>query len=419
MLDWWKAFHLPELTKLSERTLAANLDISAAVARIEQADAQARLAGVALLPVLSGSANVTNSQSSAFDANRKAPARTTHDIGLNASYELDFWGKNRATALASENSALASRYDSETVRLTALTATANTYFQILAARERLRLVNENLTLANRVLTLIKQRLAVGTATALDSAQQESVVNNLRANVPPFQQSIAQNTAVLGVLVGQAPERLKVPGGNLRAAAIPRVTPGLPSDLLVRRPDIAFAQAQLEASKANLVAARAAFFPTIQLTAQGGFQSLALNTLLDPKNTFYSLAAGLTQPIFDGGKLQGNFDQIKGRQDELIADYKKAVISGFSDVEKALAAIRYLATQEGLQRQSLASSQHAFELAEQRMKEGTVDLVTVLNTQQSLFSVQDALVQTRLARLQAAVSLYQALGGGWPHVGITR
>ena len=419
MLDWWKAFHLPELTRLSERTLAANLDITAAVARIEQADAQARLAGVALLPVLNGAANVANAQSSAFDAARKPPARTTPDIGLNASFELDFWGKNRALRDASENSALASRYDTETVRLTALTATANTYFQILAARERLRLANENLVLANRVLTLIRLRLAVGTATALDSAQQESIVNNLRANVPPFQQSIAQNTAVLAVLVGQAPERLKTPGGTLRSAAIPQVRPGLPSDLLERRPDIAFAQSQLEASKANLVAARAAFFPTIQLTAQGGFQSLALNTLLDPKNTFYSLAAGLTQPIFDAGRLQGNFEQVKGRQDELIADYRKAVISGFSDVEKALAAIRYLAQQEALQRLSLASSQKAYELSEQRLKEGTVDLVTVLNTQQSLFSVQDALVQTRLARLLAAVSLYQALGGGWPKVTITR
>ena len=228
-------------------------------------------------------------------------------------------------------------------------------------------------------------------------------------------SIAQNNAVLALLAGHPPERETTPSGKLNSAVIPRISPGLPSDLLLRRPDIASAEAQLRAASASLEDARAAFFPSIQLTGQGGLQSFALNTLLDPKNSFYSLAAGLTQPIFDGGRLQGGFEQAKGRQDELVATYHKSVISGFSDVEKALASIKYLAEQEVLQRQSLASSQRAYELSEQRLREGTVDLVTVLNTQQTLFSVQDALVQTRLARLQAAVSLYQALGGGWPHI----
>ena len=418
-LDWWRAFRQPELSRLMALAQSANLDIAAAIARIEQADAQARLAAAPLFPVLGGSASATNSKSSAFDARVSPPARTTHQLGLNASYELDFWGKNRASADAAEASALATRYDAETVRLSTQAALANTYFAILASRERLRLVNENLTVASRVLTLINQRLAVGTATALDQAQQESVVANLRANIPPFQQNIAQNTDVLALLTGRAAPRVHAPSGRLMAASIPHVRPGLPSDLLVRRPDIAFAEASLDASGANLAAARAAFYPSIQLTAQGGFQSLALNTLLDPKNIFTSLAAGLTQPIFDAGKLQGNFDQIKGRQDELIANYKKSVLSGFADVEKALAAQRYQSRLEGLQHASLASSQRAYELSEQRLREGTVDLVTVLNTQNTLFQVQDALVQTRLARLQAAVSLYQALGGGWPHVTVPR
>ena len=414
-LEWWRAFHLPELTKFASEVLEDNLDIEAAVARIEQADAQARLAGVALLPNVSVSASANNSQGPAFDGPVKPAARTTHSASLTASYELDFWGRNRASAHAAEASSIALRYDAETVRLAALASTANTYFQILASRERLRLVDENLTLSNRVLKLIQDRLAAGTATALDAAQQETVVNNLRAQVPPFRQSIAQNSDVLAVLLGRAPQRLKPPGGKLNAAIVPQVAPGLPADLLLRRPDIASAELQLESAHASLEAARAAFFPTIQLTAQGGFQSFALNTLLDPKNSFYSLATSLTQPIFDAGRLQGGFEQAKGRQDELVANYRRSVISGLSDVERALAAIKYLAQQEALQRLSLASSQRAYELSEQRLKEGTVDLVTVLNTQQNLFSVQDALVQTRLARLQAVVSLYQALGGGWPHI----
>ena len=413
-LEWWRAFRMPELTAYAAEALDDNLDIEAAIARIRQADAQARISGAALLPSLSSANSVTNSQSSAFDGVRQ-DARTSHSIGLTASYELDFWGKNAATAKAAEATTLSTRFDAETVRLSALATAANTYFSILAARERLRLVSENLTLANRVLTLIRDRLAAGTATALDGAQQETVVNNLRAQIPPFRQSLAVNTYILAVLLGRAPERLKTPAGRLSAVTIPRVSPGLPASLLLRRPDIASAELQLQGAQASLEAARAAFFPSITLTGQGGFQSLALNTLLDPKNTFYSLAAGLTQPIFDAGRLQGQFEQTKGRQDELLANYRKSVISGFSDVEKALAAIRYLAEQEKLQMLALASSQRAYELSEQRLREGTVDLVTVLNTQQNLFSVQDALVQTRLARLQAAVSLYQALGGGWPRI----
>lgn len=414
MLDWWRSFHAPELTRLIDQGRKANLDIAAAVARIEQADAAARLAAVPLLPSLTANGSATRARSSAFDG-RVPSFRNTFQGVLNASYEIDFWGKNRAAAQASEFSAVADRYDAETVRLSAEASIANVYFAILAARERQRIVGDNLKAANRVLDLINQRLAVGTATALDQAQQQAVVANLRAEIPPLALSAAQNTDALALLIGRAAPRQKPPGGKLMAARIPPVRPGLPSDLLIRRPDIAFAQASLSANSANLVAARAAFFPTFDLTAQGGFESLMLRTLLDPKNALISAASSVSQPIFDNGKLQANFDEVKGKQDELIADYKKAVLSAFSDVEKALASQRYEAELETLQRASLAASQRAYELSEQRLREGTVDLVTVLNTQTTLFNVEDQLVQTRLARLQAAVNLYQALGGGWPTI----
>ncbi len=173
-----------------------------------------------------------------------------------------------------------------------------------------------------------------------------------------------------------------------------------------------AEAMLSSEHANLVAARAAFFPTITLTAQGGFESLALQTLFSPASTFYSAAISLAQPIFDGGLLQGQFDQVKGRQDELLADYKKAVVTAFSDVDKALAALRLLAQQEELTRQSLAASQKAYDLSEDRLRNGVLDVVTLLQTEQTLFTTKDTLAQVRLSRLMEAVALYQALGGAY-------
>jgi outer membrane protein TolC len=160
-----------------------------------------------------------------------------------------------------------------------------------------------------------------------------------------------------------------------------------------------------------VAARAAFFPTIQLTGQGGFESLALKSLFSPSAGLYSVAASLTQPIFDGGLLQATFDQDKGKQDELLANYRKAVISAFADVEKALVAVQQLSRQEELLHQSYAASRRAYELSENRLREGILDIVTLLQVQQTLFTTQDTLTMVHLSRLQAAVSLYQALGAG--------
>ena len=206
--------------------------------------------------------------------------------------------------------------------------------------------------------------------------------------------------------------MSVRGGSLRAIRYPRVTPGLPSELLAQRPDIREAEAKLAAADANVENARAQFLPSITLTGEGGYQSAILRTLLRPESAFYTAAAGLTQPIFEGGRLLGNLDLQKGAQDELLQNYRKAVISAFTDVENALDAIRQTALRERLQQDVVTSSRTAFAISEQRLREGTIDLVTVLQTQQTLYQAEDTLVQARLAHVQAIVSLYQALGGGW-------
>ena len=413
--DWWHSFGSPELVALSEEAAAGNLDVTAAVARIQEADAQVKVVGASLLPQLSGAINASRSRSSALGGSKALAPKSLYEVGLSASWEIDFWGKNRALRDAAQDTATATRFDAQSTRLSILASVANAYFQILSVRERARLAREDLQSALRVLKLIQDRLAVGTGTALDEAQQQSIVANLRASIPPFEQVAEQSQAALAVLLGRPPERLPPPTGTLMRVGIPRVTPGIPSDLLTRRPDILSAEAALAGGDANVYAARAAFFPTIDLTGSGGFESLALQSLFQPSSAFGSIAAGLMQPIFQGFRLQGSLEQAQGRQAELLALYRRSVISAFSDVERSLSAIKYLARQEALERQYLASSRRAFEISETRLREGTIDLVTLLNTQTSLFQAQDALVQTRLARLQAAVSLFQALGGGWTDV----
>jgi NodT family efflux transporter outer membrane factor (OMF) lipoprotein len=416
-LDWWQRFRSRELTEIIETARSANLDIAAAVARIVQADALSRVAGSALLPGvnLNGSATRARPSQSAGGGGGGGGGGSEHDIlsaSLTASYEIDFWGKNRSALRAAEEIAVASRYDREVVGLSTVVGAANAYFQVLAAQDRLRVANENLQSASRVLNLIQQRLNAGTASALDTAQQESLVNSQRAAIPPLEQTLTQSRNALAVLMARSPEHVRIRGGSLRGISYPRVTPGLPSELLTQRPDIREAEAALASANANVANARAQMLPSITLTGEGGYQSAILKTLLRPESAFYTLTAGLTQPIFDGLKLQGNLDLQKGRQDELLQNYRKAVISGFADVENALDAIRQTALRERLQRDVVTSSRRAFDISEQRLRQGTIDLVTVLQTQQTLYQAEDALAQARLAHVQAIVSLYQALGGGW-------
>lgn len=406
MLDWWRAFRSSELTRLVEEAQSENFDIAAAIARIIQADAQSKVAGAPLLPAADFNASVTRSRPPG------GPDRTTWRTAISASYELDFWGKNRATSRAAQQNAIALRFDRDTVVISTVVSVATAYFLVLSSQDRLRIARQNVSSASRVLTLIRQRVDAGTASALELAQQETLVASQRAQIPLLDETMRQNIATLALLVGRPPAFFRLRGGSLYALGIPRVQPGMPSELLYQRPDIRFAEAQLASADASVEAARAAFFPTIRLTGDGGFTSAALTALFRPESAFYSLAAGLTQPIFDGFRLEGLLEQAKGRQLELLSLYRKSVVSAFTDVEQALISVADSAERERLQQQVVNSSRRAFQIAETRLREGTVDLVTVLVTQQALFTAEENRVTARLARLQAVLSLYQALGGGW-------
>ena len=409
--DWWSGFHSAELSRLMTTGRAANDDLAAAIARVREADAQVRISSAPLLPSLDGDASGSR-QRSISPTSGSALLYNELAAGLSATYELDFWGQNRAIRSAALASANASRYDRETVELTVMSGIADAYFSVLALRDRLRIARANLASAEETLQGLKTDEQVGTSNGLDVAQQDTVVATVAATLPPLEQQERQQIDALAILVGQTPESLSVAGTGLESVAAPAVTAGVPSELLVRRPDVANAEAQLIAANADIRAARAAFFPTIDLTASGGYESRSLSNLFEPGSRVFALSAGLTQPIFRGGAVLGEYRLNEARYDELLADYHKAVISAFGNVEDSLAAVSD--TGDQVQREQLATdkARSAYEMSQEQFHAGTVNILTVLSTETSLFSAEDALAQAQLAHLEALVGLFNALGGGW-------
>ena len=421
--DWWRGFHSAELNTLIEQARAQNFDIAAAIARVREADAQVRIAGALLLPAINGTASAswqhqglgTSSSSRSSGLGRSSNASIdfhSYSVGLSASYELDFWGRNRAARRSAVASAMFSRFDQQTVALTIITEVANTWFIALSLADRLAVARANLADAEQTQRVIHGRFEAGTASQLDIAQQDALVAGERALIPNFTSQLEQEIIALGILTGQPPERIAVRPGTLTKLVLPLVASGLPSALLARRPDVAAAEALLVAQNFNITVARAAFFPSIQLTASGGYQAAALNRLITPGGALASLAEGLTLPIFDGGTLRGQLELAKGRYDELLASYRRAVVQAFTDVDTALTAWRYATEQERLQRVAVETARTAATIARAQMAAGTVDITTVLTAETTLFSDEDILVQVRLVRAQALLNLYKALGGGW-------
>jgi multidrug efflux system outer membrane protein len=412
--DWWHGFGSQTLDDLIAQAEHSNDDLAAAIARVEEADAQARIAGAALLPSVDFGADATRQRARVNGAQVTGVPETFNSFSpvLSASYELDFWGKNRAARASARATALASHYDKETIALTVISSVASTYFQALEFRDRLQVARENLANGEKILHGLRLEQTAGIATGLDVAQQETTVALLYAAIPPLQQQLRQTVAALAVLIGKTPESIDVDTGTLNDLTSPRVVEGMPSSLLARRPDVAESEQQLISANADITVARAALFPSIQLTADGGYASSALSSLINPASRIWDLSAGLTQPIFHGGALRGQVVFSNAHYRELLAVYHKAVISAFSNVESALVAAQQTQEQQTRQQEAVNKARRAFQFAQTQMSAGTVNILTVLNTENALFSAQDELVQIQFLHLQSMVDLYTALGGGW-------
>jgi len=408
--DWWHGFGSAQLDELIAEAERNNDDLAGAVARVREADAQARIAGAPLLPSVDLGATATRERAQVSGGGPRV--FNVFSPGLSASYELDFWGKNRALRDAARAAATASRYDQQTIALTVVSSVATTYFQALELRDRIQVAQQNLENGEKILKGFKAEQSAGTATGLDVAQQATTVALLNAAVPPLLQQLRQTVHALAVLVGKTPESVDIDTGTLTNLSSPVIVEGLPSQLLSRRPDVAEAEQQLIAANADIGVARAALFPSIQLTASGGYESSALTSLVSPPNRVYALTAGLTQPIFHGGALRGQVDFSHARYTELLTAYHKTVLTAFSNVEDALVATQQTAEQQKRQQEAVVTARRAFEFAQMQMSAGVVNILTVLNTENALFSAQDELAQVNYLHLQALVNLFTALGGGW-------
>jgi NodT family efflux transporter outer membrane factor (OMF) lipoprotein len=414
--QWWTQFGSPELERLVEQARLGSYDLAAAVARVRQAEASATIAGAPLLPELTAGLNANRQKLihgkgySQLDVSPENRSLDYYDAELSASYEIDFWGGKRAARDSAVFGVQASEFDRATVELTLLSGVANSYTQALALREQARIAELNLKNAQNVLQLVQTRFDAGSATALELAQQKSLVAEQQRRLPLVQQQAREALISLAALLGQPVQALPLPTQSFAQLHWPDIASGVPSDLLSRRPDIASAEAKLAAAQADVTVARAAMLPKITLTASlGSGADLAADLL---RTTFYNLSSGLTAPIFNNGRLSAERDKAKARQDELLETYRGAIINGFADVEKALSSIRGLDEQRQWQSEELKQAQTAFDIAQSRYQAGAEDLLTVLQTQRTLYAAQDLNVQLRLSRLQASIALYKALGGGW-------
>ena len=407
--DWWQGFGSPEMNGIIESAQKDNLDLAAAAARVLEAEANQEIAGSSLFPSvdLSASGNRTGSK-----ATGKWRGSNSFGASLDATYQLDFWGEARDNLRAATENLKSARFAQETVTLTITTDAADTYLDVLALRERDAIALANISAANRILKITQAKVDAGVSSRLDLAQQQAQVSGQEALVPAIEEQEREARYTLAVLLAHTPEGFDVKAENLDAIVPPQVAPGLPSELLRRRPDVAQAEANLAAAHANVDAARAAFFPSINLTASGGVASTALSALFHASSLGYSIGASLLQTIFDGGRLEGQSKYARARQEELVATYRKTVLNAFQDVETALGQVSSLSEQEKYKTEEVNAAEEAFRISEIQYREGVADLLAVLQAQQVLFTAQDQLVQIKLARLQADIGLYRALGGGW-------
>lgn len=407
LADWWKSYRAPALNALVDRAMAGNLDIAVAVAQIKQAEAQAGITDAALLPSLSASASGERLRNASSTRNSQI------GLGLSASYMLDFWGENRARSQAARADTLSARYNRDVVRISTQVSVATAYFEILSARRQRAILQENLANSKHILDLVQRQYAAGTVSELDVTQQQTLMAQIEASIPPVEETEGQTRAALAVLLGERLNDLGPLSGSLDTISVPQIAPGLPSQILLNRPDLRRAEADLAATGFDVDAARAALFPQISLTGTAGRQSAALGSLFSPGAWYYTLAAGLTAPLFDGFQLRNALASARAAQLASLETYRLAILSAFADVEKALIAVEQTGRQVTLQSKVVESSRRSYTIAEAQLAGGTASMISVLQAQQTLFSAEVTLASARLARLSATVSLYQALGAGWP------
>jgi NodT family efflux transporter outer membrane factor (OMF) lipoprotein len=403
---WWSTFASPALDVLVDQALAANQDLAAGVARIRQARAVATIAGAPLWPQLDVAWSATDSDRSGGSDNLSSTTSsgTRSSTQLTLAYELDLFGRVAATRAAARNRVNASQFDLHALRLLISGDTAQAAINLAATRERLRLAKANLETTRAVLAVLEAQFAAGRISALERDQQRTVVATTEASLAALTQTEANIRNQLALLTGSATPAFQAPDISWTALALPTVAPIVPAALLTRRPDLRRAEAELMAAGADIGAARAALYPSVQIGWDRAWTR-------SPTATLTTLSASALAPLFRGGALRGEVTYTEARREELVANYRQAVLTAYREVSDALDTQRQSALRGAALDQAALAARAAYDGARARFDAGAVDYAVLLDAQRSLISAEDAAVSARLDRFTAALSLYRALGGG--------
>jgi multidrug efflux system outer membrane protein len=415
-IGWRDFFADPRLEGLVAAALERNRDLAIAVARIEEARGLYRIQAADRLPTLGISGDVTRSRRPGAATGIPGVGNVTdtrYSIGVGVTgFELDFWGRVKNLSEAARSQYLATIEAQRAFRLTLIRDVASAYFAAREAEERIALAEATVRSRQEGLRIAKRRLDAGVTSALDFRQAESLLTQAETELAGLRLAKAQSDNFLAVLTG-GPIPADLPAGLPLAQQKngTTISAGLPSELMVTRPDILAAEERLRAARANIGAARAAFFPSISLTGNLGFASTDLGNLVGKDGLSWSFGPTISLPIFDWGRRKGNLTVAEARENIAIADYEGAVQQAFREVADALAGRRWLAEQVAAQlRATEAQRQIAF-LARTRYREGVANYLEVLDAERNLFTAEQALIQVRRTELDNLVSLYVALGGG--------
>jgi multidrug efflux system outer membrane protein len=410
--DWWRLYDEPILNDLVATAISENLDVVAAVARIEEFDADLREANAALFPEIDLGGAAARSRASGAVAS-PATISLSNDlrVALSTSFEIDFWGRLRRLVESARAQVLATHYAKDVVTLSLAGLTTQTYFSLRSLDAQITATIETLTTREEYLRLVRRRVDGGLASGLDLAQALGARSDAAAQLKDLVRQRALAEHLLGTLTGRLD--LKLSPGDLAQLPVPPVPPtGLPSTLLERRPDIRQAEEILVSANAQIGVAKAALLPTISLTGDFGGESTALSSLLQSGARIWSIGFALAQPIFTAGRLSAEVDATTARQKQALASYQKSIQTAFREVSDSLVNVSQTAATEIDLQSSVDAARDALRLSTERYEAGYSAYINVLDAQRTLNISQLAMIRNRQALLSASVDLMKALGGGW-------
>ncbi len=415
---WWTLFDDPVLNDLAPQVAVSNQNVAAAAAAVEESRAAVREQRAAFFPTLSLNAGVTRSgvggksSSSSSSATATSSAGNRYSLGLGASWEPDLWGRIANTVSAATATAQASEADLASALLSAQTTFVTDYLSVREADAEIVTLKTTIVGYQRALTITQNRYNAAIAQKSDVLQAQTTLANAQANLAALVQQRAQFFHAMAVLAGQPPATFALPAGDWHSTTVPAIPTGLPSDLLQRRPDIASAERHVAVANANIGVARAAYFPSLTLSADGSQGSTRLSDLFNASSFAWSLGLSLAETIFDGGARTARVDEARATWKQTVAQYRQTVLTAFSAVEDQLSAAVSLEQQQAqLKVASQAADQTEQEL-QNRYEQGINAYTDVVTAQATALAARRALMQVSLSRQTAAISMVAALGGGW-------